>query len=307
MKWHPASELNLCPHELTGSHQVSYVYFDVSNEYKLRYGKETGWGALLRSDSSGFCAVYEGGLHERHAVGQGQLHTKSQRFSYFGGWRENVASGWGIWSDSWTVYWPEGAVAPLNEPPVPWTMKYEGGFKNGYFHGYAELTWNTGAYYKGSWKEGRRHGSGVYVTGDGNDGYYWEHDHDHHDEPHDNHHYDHHHDRDHCHDHCHDHEHCDCHCHDHEAMIPECLLKAEQQRTKDAEKKKADAEKRESDMTKKYDTEHQKYDTECRKYEREHDKYETDQHDLERKFNEEKLNRVKAETQLEDLKKRMSI
>src|SRR5271167_1547554 len=168
MIWHLATELNPCPPLLTGSHQGPYVCFDVSVEYKLREGKETGWGALVRSGSSGFSAVYEGGLHEAHAVGHGQLHVKSQNFSYFGGWRENIASGWGKWTDSWTVYWPEGPVAPLHEPPEPWTMKYEGGFKDGYFHGYAELIWNNGAYYKGSWKEGRRYGRGVYVTSDGN-------------------------------------------------------------------------------------------------------------------------------------------
>ena len=325
MRSHPASELNPCPLLLTGSHQGQYICFNVSKDYELRHGKETGWGSLIASGSFGFTAVYEGGLHEKNAVGQGQLHIQSQKFSYFGGWLENVASGWGKWSDSWTVYWPEGPMAPMKGPAEPSTMKYEGGFKNGYFHGYGELTWNTGAYYKGSWKEGRRHGRGVYVSKDGNDRYYWEpevrdqhdidhdvhsdshhHEH-HHDVDHDVHdeihHHEHHHDHPRCYDHCHDHEHCSCHCHQYEAIIPICILEAEERRTKDSEKKKADAEKKAEENAKKYDSEREKYVIEHQKYETEKHQHATEHQDLEQKLYEQKLKVIKAETESDYLKK----
>lgn len=310
MIWHPASELNPCPLQLTGSHQGPYVFFNVSNDYELRQGKDTGWGVLVCSNSSGFSAIYEGGLHEKNAVGQGELRIKAKHFSYFGGWLENMASGWGKWSDSWTEYFPEGPMAPMKEPKEPRTMKYEGGFKDGYFHGYGELIWNDGAYYEGSWKEGRRHGRGVYVTGDGKDGYFWEpeaydhhdhHDHDvhhdhhdvhhdihhdihhdvHHDVHHDIHHdihhedhcYEHHHDFDECHNHCHNHDSCRCHCHHHESMIPVCVLEAEEKRTKAAEKGKADAEKAKAESA---ITAATKYEKEHQKYMTEHQKYEAE-------------------------------
>ena len=315
MEWHPASELNPCPLALNGSHQGPYICFNVSKDYQLRLGKETGWGSLICSGPSGFTAVYEGGLHEKTAVGQGQLHSQSQNLSYFGGWLANVASGWGKWSDSWTEYWPEGPMAPMKVVPVPSTMKYEGGFKNGYFHGYGELRWNDGAYYKGSWKEGRRHGRGVYVCKDGNDRYYWEpedHDWHHHDVHHDvhhehhhDHHYEHQHDHAHCNDQCYDHEHCSCHCHHYEATIPICILEAEERRTKDSEKKEADAEKKAEDSGKKADTEHHKYLTEHQKREAEQRESLKDHQTLEQNLNEQKMRAMKAETESEYLKRQM--
>lgn len=42
------------------------------------------------------------------------------------------------------------------------TMTYQGGFKEGYFHGYGELRWENGVNYKESRNEGRRHGCGIY-------------------------------------------------------------------------------------------------------------------------------------------------
>lgn len=176
MKTHPASKLQICPFELNGAHQCKYVRFNTSGEFKLTQGKETGWGALCRFNGDSDIDVnasYVGGLHEFNAEGHGQLHVQDEFFSYIGGWRDNLASGWGKWCDSWTEEWPDGVMHYRTVTYVHKTMFYEGGFKDGYFHGYGELTWETGANYKGSWKEGRRDGCGVYTTADGNDRYYW--------------------------------------------------------------------------------------------------------------------------------------
>src|SRR5579862_3289316 len=104
MRTHPASKLTSTPVELNGAHQGPYVHFQASSNYKLNEGNKTGWGVLARFNSDcdyDINAVYVGGLHEYTLEGHGQLHIEDEKFSYIGGWRENVASGWGKWSDSW--------------------------------------------------------------------------------------------------------------------------------------------------------------------------------------------------------------
>jgi len=174
MKFHPASKLQTVPTELNGAHQCQYIHFINSSAFKLVDGKTTGWGGLCHFDEDdNVIAVYVGGLHENEAQGEGQLHIKAENFSYIGGWRDNVASGWGKWCDSWTEEWPEGSMCYKVVTRVPKTMTYVGGFEDGYFHGYGELTWENGANYKGSWKEGRRDGCGIYINKEGTDAYYW--------------------------------------------------------------------------------------------------------------------------------------
>ena len=176
MKTLPASKLNYCPIELNGAHQSRHVRFQTSSTFKLTDGKKTGWGALCRFEPDSDIdvnAAYVGGLHQCDAQGQGQLHVKEDNFSYIGGWRDNVASGWGKWCDSWTEDWPDGVMRYKQVTRVPKTLRYEGGFKDGYFHGHGEFNWEDGANYKGSWKEGRRDGCGVYTTKEGNARYYW--------------------------------------------------------------------------------------------------------------------------------------
>src|SRR5215471_12880204 len=174
MKTYPASKLRNGPELFNGSHQGPYVHFNSTSAFKLEQGKETGWGALCRFSGCSredVNAAYVGGLHEYNPEGQGQLYVHEERFSYFGGWHENQASGWGKWCDSSTEDWPEGVMHFKTVTPVRKTMSYEGGFKEGYFHGYGELKWENGAYYKGSWNEGRRYGCGIYT--EGNAQYYW--------------------------------------------------------------------------------------------------------------------------------------
>ena len=175
MKTHPASNLK-CPPELNGANQGKYVCFNTLKAFKQCDGQRTGWGALCRfdPDTHDIIGTYVGGLQENNAEGHGQLHIQAEKFSYIGGWRENVAAGWGKWCDSWTEEWPDGAVRiPELSTHHDWSLMYEGGFKDGYFDGYGELKWKTGANYKGSWKEGRRYGCGIYTSG-GDDRYYWE-------------------------------------------------------------------------------------------------------------------------------------
>ena len=44
--------------------------------------------------------------------------------------------------------------------------KYEGGFKNGKFHGYGELICNDGEFYRGNWFDGVRNGWGIQIYPD---------------------------------------------------------------------------------------------------------------------------------------------
>lgn len=177
MRVQPASKLPCCPTELNGAHQGPYVHFNSGGAFKLCEGNKTGWGILGRFNPDSnydINAIYVGGLHEYNPEGHGQLHIQAAQYSYIGGWRENVASGWGKWCDSWTEEWPDGPLNYKEVRCVNKTMTYEGGFKEGYFHGYGELRWENGANYKGSWNEGRRHGCGMYTTAGGDEGYWWE-------------------------------------------------------------------------------------------------------------------------------------
>ena len=45
--------------------------------------------------------------------------------------------------------------------------RYEGNFVKGIYHGFGTFTWADNAVYKGHWKDGKRHGSGIYTSGDG--------------------------------------------------------------------------------------------------------------------------------------------
>ena len=177
MKTYPASKLHPCPLELNGAHQGQYIHYNNSSLYKLVDGKDKGWGALCRFGPCGdrdVIATYVGGLHDHDAQGHGQLHVDAEKFSYIGGWRDNVAAGWGKWCDSSTEAWPDGAMRYKElTTPEPKNLSYEGGFKDGYFHGYGELSWVDGSNYKGSWKEGRRDGCGIYTNKEGTEQYYW--------------------------------------------------------------------------------------------------------------------------------------
>ncbi len=44
---------------------------------------------------------------------------------------------------------------------------YEGDFEKGIYHGFGTFTWEDKAVYKGTWKDGKRHGAGIYTSGDG--------------------------------------------------------------------------------------------------------------------------------------------
>src|SRR5437762_6581583 len=113
-------------------------------------------------------------------------------------------------------------------------MSYEGGFKEGYFHGFGELKWEDGANYKGSWNEGRRYGCGIYTTKEGDTQYYWTIE-----LP------------DEC--KCED-SHSDHDCND--DSDHHCKWKTEHELRFDAEKKLKNEEKKEKDATDKYNKEH---------------------------------------------------
>ncbi len=49
--------------------------------------------------------------------------------------------------------------------------RYEGFFANGVYDGYGIFTWEDGASYEGNWKDGKRHASGIYKSGDGKNTY----------------------------------------------------------------------------------------------------------------------------------------
>ena len=45
--------------------------------------------------------------------------------------------------------------------------RYDGDFVNGIYHGFGTFKWEDNASYQGIWKDGKRHGAGIYTSGDG--------------------------------------------------------------------------------------------------------------------------------------------
>ena len=46
-------------------------------------------------------------------------------------------------------------------------MKYVGQYKDGEKHGKGIYTWSDGGFYSGDWKDGKEHGKGTYISPDG--------------------------------------------------------------------------------------------------------------------------------------------
>jgi hypothetical protein len=155
---------------LTG-HQCPRIQYNPTSQYKLKKGENTGWGVVCQYTSRSqkeMNAIYVGGLEERHASGFGEWHSEEERLSYEGGWKDDQASGWGKYCDSWTENWPDGFVKFLSgDCEVTTKFTYEGGFKDGWFHGYGELRFHDGSKYEGTWREGRRVGYGKYIRKNG--------------------------------------------------------------------------------------------------------------------------------------------
>ena len=152
-------------------HQCPRIEYNPTSEYKLKKGENTGWGVICQYTSRSqkeMNAIYVGGLDSRHAEGYGEWHSEDERLSYHGGWKDNVASGYGKYADSWTTDWPDSWARFLpGDADTTAKFTYVGGFKDGYFHGYGELTFKDKSKYEGSWKEGRRWGYGKYTKDDG--------------------------------------------------------------------------------------------------------------------------------------------
>lgn len=155
---------------LTG-HQCPRIEYNPTSEYKLKKGENTGWGVICQYTSRSqkeMNAIYVGGLDSRRAEGYGEWHSEDERMSYHGGWKDSVACGWGKYADSWTTDWPDSWARFLpGDADVTAKFTYEGGFKDGYFHGYGELSFKDKSKYEGTWKEGRRWGYGKYTKDDG--------------------------------------------------------------------------------------------------------------------------------------------
>jgi hypothetical protein len=155
---------------LTG-HQCPRVEYNPTSEYKLKKGEKTGWGVVCQFTSRSqkeMNAIYVGGLEDRHAEGYGEWHSEEEKMSYHGGWKDNLASGWGRYCDSWTENWPDGWVKFIpDDADSVLRYTYEGGFKDGYFHGYGELTFRDKSKFEGSWREGRRVGYGKFTKDNG--------------------------------------------------------------------------------------------------------------------------------------------
>ena len=155
---------------LTG-HQCPRIEYNPTSEYKFKKGEKTGWGVICQFTSRSqkeMNAIYVGGLEERRAEGYGEWHSEDEKIAYHGGWKDNVANGYGKFTDSWTQDWPDSWARFLpGDAESTAKYSYEGGFLNGYFHGYGELTFKDKSKYEGSWKEGRRWGYGKYTRDNG--------------------------------------------------------------------------------------------------------------------------------------------
>lgn len=156
---------------LTG-HQCPRVEYLPTSEYKLKRGEKTGWGVVCQYASrrqKEMNAIYVGGLEERNAEGYGEWHSEEEGMSYHGGWKGNLANGYGRYCDSWLENWPDGWTRFIPDDAEGGEPKhtYEGGFKEGYFHGYGVLTFRNKSKYEGTWKDGRRWGYGKYLKDNG--------------------------------------------------------------------------------------------------------------------------------------------
>jgi len=124
------------------------------------------------------CQASSGGGREAqfHAWGLGEWHSNELSLSFFGGWRDSRACGWGIYTNNWREIQPgltNPALVRELSPPIgevkaeEASLRYEGGFEGGYFHGYGTLSWPlTGESYEGTWQAGWRSGSGKYTRHD---------------------------------------------------------------------------------------------------------------------------------------------
>jgi len=157
------------PKELSG-YQCLRIEYNPTSEYKLRKGEKTGWAVICAYTSRGqkeMNAIYVGGLEERKAQGYGEWHSEEERIAYHGGFKDNLAEGWGRYTDAWTEDWPEDWVRFLSDSEAHFRVKYEGGFKNGYFHGHGVMIFRDKSRYEGTWREGRRWGYGKYTRDNG--------------------------------------------------------------------------------------------------------------------------------------------
>jgi hypothetical protein len=155
---------------LTG-HQCPRIEYNPTSEYKFKKGEKTGWGVICQFTSRSqkeMNAIYVGGLEERQAEGYGEWHSEEEKIAYHGGWKNNVANGYGKYTDAWTQDWPDSWARFLpGDAESTARHSYEGGFHNGYFHGFGKLTFKDRSVYEGSWKEGRRWGYGTYTRDNG--------------------------------------------------------------------------------------------------------------------------------------------
>lgn len=106
----------------------------------------TGSGRFVYDDGS----IYEGDYKTeasnktRHGTGR----FAGQRFSYKGGWHEDVMHGEGVYV---------GASGTA----------FTGAFDMGDFHGQGQYRWADGSTYTGQWVRNKMHGAGQYVSADG--------------------------------------------------------------------------------------------------------------------------------------------
>jgi hypothetical protein len=152
-------------------HQCPKVEYNPTSEYKLKKGEKTGYGVVCQYTTRAqrdMNAIYVGGLDERTPEGYGEWHSEEEGLSYHGGWKNGLASGYGKFTDSWTTDWPDSWARFLpGDAESTAKIGYIGGFKEGYFHGWGELTFKDKSRYEGSWKDGRRWGYGKYIKDDG--------------------------------------------------------------------------------------------------------------------------------------------
>ena len=158
------------PHWISG-HQCLKIEYNPTSEYKLKRGEKTGYGVVCQYTTRAqrdMNAIYVGGLDERTPEGYGEWHSEEEGLSYHGGWKNGLASGYGKFTDSWTTDWPDSWARFLpGDAESTAKHTYSGGFKDGYFHGWGELTFRDKSRYEGSWKDGRRWGYGKYIKDDG--------------------------------------------------------------------------------------------------------------------------------------------
>ena len=104
--------------------------------------------------------VYQGSWHKGKKEGVGRMDYKENNSFYVGDWKNDLPDGDGehVWKDE---------EKTRKNPYLQTFNRYKGQFKDGLRHGKGMFAYATGASYKGDWNKNLKEGYGTFVYEDG--------------------------------------------------------------------------------------------------------------------------------------------